>query len=415
MNRVLLSTSSVPVVSILSPSPSASRRVQEVLYNCFGLEPVETNNDVPFPQLSADCAAIPFSSSSSSRQSSGIGGIFGTGFPKKWDSTVSACPSSGVHINLLAASDDSKLSGSFSLLSISKMEVDVGNNASSSSSGGIRQAVSSINSGILSNVSPLSMSMNLLKAVGRKPPVLSLFDNLSLPVLDLPARPMIMNHCNNNEKSERPLFDGLKEIAYVTTACNDSSVHNLSRSALSRPKPGLFQWPLEGIGDHNHHNNRGSIGSSSGGLCIRPLPPAELDRKSIPFVLVFDCESVGQAQERASQCAGVSTFKIGYGGLGNGQIRVKHHDLAGLDIRFCESRSVRAMFNEAQEAILSSSNDEAQSKNTMLTSTTTGETDSKVGNGDCWGEFRATLTEPMGYFRSGFFDRTNSTDRKSVV
>lgn len=75
---------------------------------------------------------------------------------------------------------------------------------------------------------------------------------------------------------------------------------------------------------------------------------------------------------------------------------IRHNDMRGIDVRFCSSYKPSSMFCEAQESLLASSLDELQSTNVLKS---TGKVDPRTLQTDCWVEFRANISRPMGYLK----------------
>lgn len=193
------------------------------------------------------------------------------------------------------------------------------------------------------------------------------------------------------EVSEQPkdrFAEGsLKEIALPTfddAQYSDGRTlrEHLSAAPLHRPATGLYQL--------------------ASGLCLRPLPTGVEDRKLPPPSLVFHAnfENLPWVHEQDGQICSANgefdVFKIGYNGIGKGQLMVRSADWWGIDLRFCEQAKYRAGFNEAQEALLAGSLPSLQS--THVLDGAQGTIDPRTDKMDCWVEFRASLRNPLGFW-----------------
>ena len=88
----------------------------------------------------------------------------------------------------------------------------------------------------------------------------------------------------------------------------------LSQSALYRPLPGLYQCL---VNPEQEANTTKSRTANDPGLIFRPLPAADEDLRLSSPSLVFQCQSLKEAQELIEGKLGGSTFKIGWRGHGN--------------------------------------------------------------------------------------------------
>jgi len=217
--------------------------------------------------------------------------------------------------------------------------------------------------------------------------LLGSFSTGELPFLALPVK----EKDAPQPESRNPLT-GLKEIAvpaYDFAAYPDGSnlLTRLSSSDLPRPKTGLYEWAS---------------------TRIRPLPTGSEDQPLPPPSLIFHCNSL---EDVSVQEHGAVTSKIGFGGLGSGQLIVLHKDLPGLDLRFCSCTEAASSFAEAQESLLAASLADLQSANILLTGDEKAKADERVGQGDCWVEFRANLKKPVGFWRRYGIGKSKSTHR----
>ena len=186
----------------------------------------------------------------------------------------------------------------------------------------------------------------------------------------------------------KPTMTYLKEVAvpYFDYAAYKDGSTFLSKLGLAmtiRPTVGVYQW-LNNI------------------TCIRPLPTAAEDQRLPSPSLIFHCESPENNEDKIRE-HGFREARIGYGGLGrdrgHGQVMLLHKDLIGLDIRYCPRTKISSAFSEAQESLLSGSLPELQSTNVLLAGGKAND-DKRIGNGDCWVEFKASIKRPHGFIRS---------------
>ena len=352
-----------PVVSFFSPSPHASRKAQDLFSSLFGLE--QASLDIGQDELD-DCfqSRLP-------------------GCSRRWDSVASKCPSSGavLHFCSIDSGNESKTShnGTFSLLGIT--DSSLGSTTS--------QDVASFRHLFATHVGDQATNIKLRHAMKSLTPshLLGDFSTGGLPFLALPVKEVNVP----KPESSNPLT-GLKEIAvpaYDFAAYPDGNnlLTCLSSSGLPRPKTGLYEW------------------SSTR---IRPLPTGSEDQRLPPPSLIFHCNSL---EDLSVEEHGAVTSKIGFGGLGNGQLIVLHKDLPGLDLRYCSSTEASSSFAEAQESLLAASLADLQSANILLTGSEKSKADQRVGQGDCWVEFRANLKEPLGFLRRYATGKSKSTHR----
>jgi hypothetical protein len=192
-----------------------------------------------------------------------------------------------------------------------------------------------------------------------------------------------------SSSSTAPPEPFLKEIvvpSFDYESYNDGSTMftRLSSSeTMKRVVPGVYQWP-------------------DAMTVIRPLPTSAEDRRLPPPSFVFYHHDIQSAvTDITTRHDDIITGRIGYGGLGDGQIMFQHPDLFGLDVRLCPKPNISPAFSEAQESLLAASIEELQNANTLLAGGGIEEPkdDERVGKGDCWVEVRANVKNPGGYFR----------------
>ena len=221
--------------------------------------------------------------------------------------------------------------------------------------------------------------------------------NPGLPILDLgesPTEHSDRNNSNNIDDATWNRTGALKEIvipSYPTDTYPDgrSLFTALQQTTqIHRPMPGLYQLP-------------------HGLVCIRPLPSAKEDRRLPPPSLIFHTKSLKDNYNDEE----TASFRIGFTGLtGRGQIMLRcKHENWGLDVRMCPATKPSRMFSEAQESLLASSLKELQSAHVLSHRTgpcktkdktaKSREEDPNTNNTDCWVEFRANMKHPTGYIR----------------
>ncbi|KAL3781115.1 hypothetical protein ACHAWO_013418 [Cyclotella atomus] len=179
----------------------------------------------------------------------------------------------------------------------------------------------------------------------------------------------------------------------------------LSRSSLSRPMPGLYQFeqPTSCSTEDKIQSQR----PANDRLILRPLPSASEDFRLPQPSFIFQCSSLQEAQELIENEMGGVTAKIGWRGDGqNGSLIVSHPSIQGLDIRLNETANewvLNSYFDEAQEALLAASLDDLQSSHVITEGSERGDQDAnrqvdpKNLNADCWVETRANVKNPLGF------------------
>ena len=220
-------------------------------------------------------------------------------------------------------------------------------------------------------------------------------------------------HRNENDRTievENKNSFQLRELAVPFFPEMSSLQQQLSRSHLSRPIPGLYQY--------SNLNETKTAPTSSDGLIIRPLPSASEDFRLSPPSLVCQCRSLSKVTELVEKKFGGTTAKIGWRGDGqNGSLIVSHPSMKGLDIRFVETRDkwvLNSYFDEAQEALLAASLEDLQSSH-VITEGKEGkdkeinrQVDPKNLNADCWLETRANVKNPYGFLSKRWSFKSNS-------
>lgn len=341
-----------PVITFLSPNPSASRRAASRL--------------VQWTQQKGSSKKQPLVQQESSSP---------LRFHIDWDAVVVDCPESGTILQWIApasAKDRNESSPPHFLLAIQ-------------SSDDLQQARERLWEALEESASPtiLRISSLLSRSVSAK--TLLGRQNQFLPVLDLDLN--LNDAASSSSPASPPIADerfGLKELAipFVDTATysdGESLLTKLSQSNLSRPVTGLYQID---------------------GLSLRPLPSAEKDHSLPPPSLVFHSTADNAVHETIQPHDGSLIAKIGHTGrMGEGQFMLRHNaDLLGLDIRFCPSVKYSSAFAEAQESLLAGSLQELQSNHVL--DGADGKVDPRINKMDCWVEFRANMAKPTGFFPS---------------
>lgn len=178
---------------------------------------------------------------------------------------------------------------------------------------------------------------------------------------------------------------GLRELVLPFFSECATVQSDLSKSKLTRPLPGLYQYDCNG-------------------LVIRPLPAAEEDLRLPPPSLIFQCQSLDDAKELVEKDLGGKTAKIGWrGDKHRGSLIVGHPSIVGLDVRMHEDWVLSSSFDEAEQAVLAGSLDDLQSTHVMSEGKHHGEeditVDPKTNNADCWVEARSNVKRPSGFLK----------------
>jgi hypothetical protein len=361
------------VVSLWSPSGAAATRAQEALRAFFpGWRAVV---DAPPEEQTEAAQALP-----------------------KWDSVAMECPTSGTVLQWLF------LPGSSNHRTF---------RSNSRTTPCCLVAVQEASSGADARKALLATSLQVAnhhtrtriqRALGRPVTAQDLLGKHALPVLQWTDDDASRQAAAGDPSVPMPTGT-LKEVAIPTydqaTYDGDGTTlrQRLAASPLGRPATGLYQFTNGHTCDNVVHNN------NNGGVCVRPLPTS--DRVLAPPTLVFhhdgDLEDYWahlreQQQQQQQPHEETALHKIGYNGTGAGQIMLRSAAWAGLDVRVCAQRQCRASFCEAQEALLGGSLPSLQSHHVLAGAQ--GSLDPKTNRMDCWVEFRATLRNPLGYFRN---------------
>lgn len=347
-------TLSAPVVTLLSPSPAASRRTQDLLASMVGMEPVR------FTASTDDKLDHAFQS-------------FVPGMSRSWDSVVSRCQHSGTLIHFCSLNITERSNGKDNFLSLIGL-------TDQPTGTPVEESIQLFRDTLALVVEGNARMITIKQFFGGTMSPLTLLQGTSsggLPILQLPKESM-------SPTEPQPDGGGLKELVipfFDNAAYKDGStlLSRIGSVGLNRPTVGVYQWP-------------------NSATHIRPLPTAHEDQRLPPPSIIFHHdtpEEVNKYQEEH----GVKVAKIGYGGHRIGQLMLLHPDLAGIDIRVCPQQTFSSSFSESQESLLAASLDELQSTNTLLDGNEEGKDDDRIGNADCWIEVRANLKNPSGYWR----------------
>jgi len=348
-----------PVVTLLSPSPLASRKAQEILHRLTGLDPVDVATPLDDKLNTAFGSFLP-------------------GFSRTWHSMASQCPTTGSVFHFCSIEGNSSKQGPLALLALTD------------SAGSVQESIQEIRNLLSEQLESRSIIIKVKESMGTRISPKSLLKSVStggLPLLQLPSIVDSPDMEGDGGKSD-PLGHtrGLKEIVipyfdYALFRDGSSLLSRLSESSLERPAVGVYRW-------------------KSSTTHIRPLPSAGEDKRLPPLSLIFGCTNLNDILEQ-QQPAGVTVAKIGYSGNKSGQLILLHEDLQGIDLRLCSERKVSSAFCEAQESLLAASLDDLTSTNTLLGDGQVGKDDKRIGQADCWVEVRANLKKPSGFFHRG--------------
>ena len=207
----------------------------------------------------------------------------------------------------------------------------------------------------------------------------------------------------------------LRELAIPFFPEMSSIQQQLSKSSLTRPAPGLYQFTRP----QNLNATTAELLANHDGLILRPIPSAPEDFKLPHPSLVIQCSSLVEVQDIVENKLNGRTAKIGWRGDGeNGSLIVSHPSVMGLDIRLVETSDkwvLNTYFDEAQEALLAASLDDLQSSH-VITEGNEGmnkdierQVDPKNLNADCWVETRANVKNPLGFLSKKWSVRSNKT------
>lgn len=435
MRRSILNTA--PTITLLTRSPSSSRKTQTIFNALFGMMPIDATqkgiegfgNDEE-----DDIRTINgrIQGGNATKRDS-MNAMFHPLLGMNWDSVASVCPSSGTILHFLSLTSTSareyveteSVSNDddfgLSLLSVTEGFDDLKSELTTMST---REAM--YESVLMSrqmlashmeqhrNPKTLGLTLAALHALG-KPITHSRVmgrANNGIPLLSWRRGGLWTSNkdtieVNWENTSDQSPPNRLREVVLpyfddATGTSGRSLLAEFSSSPLSRPITGLYQWP--------------SLTSNKKGVAFRPLPCGTEDLNLPPPTLVFQCQSIDKAKTSIEKIGG-SAAKVGFSGKQQqGQLRVTGLSmLSGLDVRFCESESFSTSFAEAEEAVMAGSLEELQSVNVMADgrgqenvrssddnddNNNVRRTDPMTDLGDCFVEFRANIKNPSGFFKS---------------
>jgi len=374
-----------PVVSILSPSLTASKKAVSLLSAIGNLDQFSVvTDDVLSPEKT-------------------LNETFKSSFPGlscSWTSVGTRCLISGTILHF-CSTDDVDAPGEknmksetrpFALLGITESDEsrsESGSRVESEIRNFRNLLACRLNGGTALNRTILSLKRSVNGSLTTKD-LLRDISRDGLPLLSLPKFSCDIDSCatssiDSNGREDLVLPTFLKEIVvphfdYATYVDESTLRSHLALAPTKRPAVGVYQWPNSNI-------------------LIRPLPTASEDAILPSPSLIFHHESPEDTSRIKNY--GVREAKIGYGGLGpgHGQVMLLHKDLLGLDVRYCPRTVVSSAFSEAQESLLAGSLEELQSTNVLVSKGEEAQSDTRLGNGDCWVEVRANLKRPSKLLR----------------
>jgi len=396
-----------PIITLLSGSPSASRRTQALLFSMFSMTPIalgSTDGKIFTPN---DDLNSSLTITSRSRLC--------------YESTASVCSRSGAVLHFLSLAQCSSTAPesptsaepTLKLISITdyESEDDPGEANYIKAILNARSSISDqLNKESYNVFSRLRHSFN--RIIGHS--ATAAFGDIGTQrniFLKLPATTAIKSDVAGYNQSRTPSERvdrthnsiGLREV--VLPYCEDgdtdcsSLLHQLSSSCLSRPIDGTTKRSIAGL--FQWHND-GSMDTKP--IIIRPLPAAKADFAVSNPSFIFQCPSLMSASFEIQKHS-ASSAKVGFHGGRNGQLMVLHKDLMGLDIRFCENDRLSSSFDEAQQALLAGSLDGLQHPDVLQEGATYSDSNkgkASLTDGDCWVEFRENLKKPKIFLSKNF-------------
>lgn len=369
-----------PVISIISPSFTASKKAVSLLSVIGNME--------QFSIVTDDAL---------SSQNS-LNETFKSSFPGlscSWTSVGARCPVSGAVIHFCSIGDLAEKGRETKTKPFALLGITESDEPSSDSASAVEMSIRNFRNLLASRLrerTALNRSLlHLKRLINGSLTTKDLLRDIShdgLPLLTVPQIPRGIDACvtprGDLKGSEDLPSTFLKEIVvphfdYAAYRDGSNLVSHLGLAPTKPPAVGVYQWP-------------------NSTMLIRPLPTASEDAILPSPSLIFHHQSpedISWIREH-----GFREAKIGYGGLGPGygQVMLLHKDLLGVDVRYCPRTEVSSAFSEAQDSLLAGSLEELQSTN-VLASTREGESDVRIGNGDCWVEVRANLRRPSKLLR----------------
>jgi hypothetical protein len=429
------------VVSFLSPSLDASRRASQRMAHWTGWKPIlfsddDDDDDGDTNETGDDVRSSCRSRSSSSWNQALVNNAF-FAYSQTWYSRALQCPTTGTVLhwislrgrgtNSASSTSSSTLSWSSTsstaapppphqLLAIQQAEsLAVARDFLAKT---IQESSSKTKTKVAIN-SFLGRSIQAKHLIGGGgggglPPLLKFMDNNDSSNDDINSDSTTFLETRPFSLKEIAISDHHEEHNSHESNQNVTLLQRLSNSTvLARPVTGLYQVRKPGC--------RGG-----GGVCLRPLPTGRQDWQVAPPSLVFHVDSLESSMDRLLlnsskedvddknrqqlQQQQTSIAKIGYNGMtksrATGQLMLRHVDLTGIDVRFCQATTYSSMFAEAQESLLAGSLHELQSSNhhdtssanlATTTTTTTAEPRKEEVVGHCWAEFHANMKHPLRF------------------
>ena len=362
------------VLTFLSPHPNHSRSAVQFLQQLFQLDPIGNSTLSTSPQSTKRDLLDEMHFGSSSSMS--------------WHSIGCTCNSSGTILHFLSLADGKTeasrtQNSSLSLLSIN--ECSISDDALSN----CREQLShSMEDNYFFGRQTRSLearlrgvAFSMTQKMGREIQSSWLLPNT--PALNLNRRSSGQSASSDMTTStgESANAIGLRELVLPFFSEYSTVQSDLSKSKLSRPLPGLYQYDCEG-------------------LVIRPLPAADEDLRLPPPSLIFQCPSLHDAKELVENDLGGKTAKIGWrGDKDRGSLIVNHPSIAGLDVRISEDWILSSSFDEAEQAVLAGSLDDLQSSHVLGHDGEEVTIDPKTNNADCWVEARSNVKRPSGFLK----------------
>jgi len=333
-----------------------------------------------------------------SESSVGVKGVFdevhfGSSSTSSWHSVGLECATSGTILHFLSFNDDSTYEKMDNTQSLHLIAIQGYHDSEKDMIESSRQRLADTISRTQSTLEMRlrGMGINFMcNALGRQiNPSWIFAKNPSYPLFDLtPHNPSISSTKEGSLSiASKNNMGKLRELALPFFPQPNTIQTKLSMSSLHRPLPGLYQF--------NKGNNDG--------LILRPIPAAKEDLRLPPPSLVFQCESLADAQTQIEKQLQGHTFKIGWRGHGQlGSLMVAHPSILGLDVRISETGTddwvPNSGFDEAQDSLLAGSLEELQSAHVVSEGKSLGK-DRKTNKGDCWIETRANISHPSGFMK----------------
>lgn len=333
------------VVSLLSPSATASRASREKLSALLGWTPV------------ADVTTTS----------------------TRWDRVAMRCPHTGTFLQWLAPenNDRHKNKKNDTTTTTSPLGLLAVQEAASAD-----EATETLQAVLAPRLS--TTAVTLKRWMGRSPTIRDLLGRHELPLLQWRDRDHLCEGPDDDDEgATAPFAPGtLKEICLPTVDTaqypDGQTLRQRLSSALPRPVTGLYRLP--------------------GGLLLRPLPTGTADRHVAPPSLIFHCDRDDEDGRTLDDDDTLERHRIGYNGSRQGQITLRTPVWHGLDVRLCPSTRLSSAFCEAQEALLAASLPGLQSAHVL--DGADGRVDPKNLRMDCWVDFRESLKhDPVEFFR----------------